>query len=76
MHIPLKRLALQMNLILSLDPGAVLHRLRVQSTTNSGFTSVVYPTVQHVLTQPPLPFSIISGRKEDEVSHLILFYST
>uniref|UniRef100_A0A915CXU8 Sodium/hydrogen exchanger 8 n=1 Tax=Ditylenchus dipsaci TaxID=166011 RepID=A0A915CXU8_9BILA len=77
MHIPLKKLSLQLNLMLSLDPGAVLNRLKMQSSNinSSGsaqtcFTSVVYPTVQHVLTQPPLPFSIISVRKEDEVKIL------
>ncbi|KAI1701021.1 hypothetical protein Ddc_17826 [Ditylenchus destructor] len=75
MQIPLKRLTLQLSLSLSVDPGAVLHRLqkssssnlpRSEASTTACFNHVVYPTAQHVISRPPLPFSVITNRRDED----------
>lgn len=69
LYIALKKTGLPLNLALSIDPNSVLNRLKLQRSTpqshNSCFTSVVYPTSQHVVSNPPLPFSIICSEEED-----------
>lgn len=68
MYIALKKTGLPLNVVLSVDPSSVLNRLDFFSRLNSTsqcFTSVVYPTVQHVISNPPLPFSVLCTKKDD-----------
>lgn len=70
MHIALKKTGLPLSVALSVDPSSVLNRLNffsksILNSTSHCFTSVVYPTVQHVISNPPLPFSVICTKEED-----------
>lgn len=70
MYIALKKTGLPLSVALSVDPSSVLNRLdfyskSISNSTSHCFTSVVYPTAQHVISNPSLPFSVLCTKEED-----------